>query len=75
MKMMSYGERPPTIEIGDEVEVWFVNGPSAVRGIVHHIARETGECWRIKRIEDDALIYIQSFQFIHLIRRKENASM
>jgi len=69
---MSFGERPPNIEVGDEVIVSFVNSPLFIlQGIVYHVASQTGECWRIKRKPGGALFYIQNFQSMQLLQTCE----
>jgi hypothetical protein len=60
------------ISTGDSVKVDFVGNVSAIYGEVLYIPCATGDCWHIRSDPpDNQLHYIQSFEQITLLKKRE----
>ena len=58
------------IKIGDIVNIQFGRAPSIFRAEVLYMPFSTGDCWHL-RTEDNQIIYVQNFEVIQLVEKKD----
>ncbi len=60
------------IEIGDEVEVWFVGGGDIPdRGVVQYTPAATGDAWVIKTDKGGGVVYVCLYARMALVKKGE----
>jgi len=58
------------IEVGDIVDVCFL-GDQGLSGMeVLDMPVATGDCWDLKRVRDGKIFYVQTFEYISLMKKK-----
>ena len=59
------------IEAGDTVDVYFTNSNYVKNLTVYYVACSEGDSWHLRKNEDGQLIYVQRFEQIRLVKKKD----